>query len=71
MKKVKKYKYIGRNGTIITSIVIDGAANKIDMLYLVADEGKILTNGELQLHSVLVYMDEVDLWSEIDIAGQE
>lgn len=71
MKQVKKYKYIGRNGTIITSIVIDGAINKIDMLYLVADEGKILTNGEIQLHSVLTYPDEVSSWSEIDIIGQE
>lgn len=71
MRQVKKYKYIGRNGTIITSIVIDGATNKIDMLYLVADEGKILTNGEIQLHSVLTYPDEVSSWSEIDIIGQE
>ena len=71
MKQIKKYKYIGRNGTIITSIVIDGASNKIDMLYLVADEGKILTNGELQLHSVLVYLDEVNNWYEIDDIGQE
>ena len=44
MKKIKKYKYNGRNGTLITSILIEGAT-KIDMLCLIAEEGKILTDG--------------------------
>ena len=71
MKKIQKQKYIGRNGTIITSIILEGAINKIDMLYLIADEGKVLTNGETQLHSVTVYLDEVDNWYEIDEPGQD
>lgn len=67
MKKVKKYKYIGRNGTLISSILIDGAT-KIDMYCLIADEGKILTNGQQNLYSVYVYEDEINDWYEI---GQE
>ena len=67
MRKIKKYKYIGRNGTIITSILIDGAT-KIDMFCLIADEGKVLTDGQEKLHTVYIYEDELDNWTEI---GQE
>ena len=64
MTKIKKYKYIGRNGTLISSILIDGAT-KIDMYCLIADEGKILTDGQQKLHSVYVYQDELANWVEI------
>lgn len=69
MKKIKKYKYNGRNGTLITSILIDGAS-KIDMVCLIADKGKILTNGEKQLYSIYIYEDEIEQWTEIDDIGQ-
>lgn len=68
MKKIKKYKYIGRNGTITTSVIIDGAM-KIDMLYLIADEGKVLTNGEIECHSITIYAEDLDKWTEIQ--GQD
>ena len=64
MQKIKKYKYIGRNGTLISSILIDGAT-KINMYCLIADEGKILTDGQQKLHSVYVYEDEINDWYEI------
>ena len=70
MKKIKKYKYNGRNGTLITSILIDGA-DKINMYCLIADTNKILTDGEKKLHAVYVYTDEVDNWIEVDDFGQE
>ena len=69
MTKTKKYKYIGRNGTLISSILIDGAT-KINMYCLTADEGKILTNGQQQLSSVYIYEDELNDWQEIEL-GQE
>ena len=69
MKKVKIYKYIGRNGTITSPILLDGIV-KIDMYHLTADEGKVLTNGDVKLHSIHVYVDEVDNWIEIDDKGQ-
>ena len=72
MKKIKKYRYVGRNGIITSSILIEGVEHKIDMLCLIAEKGKTLTNGELQLKSVLVYEDEVNDWYEIDTSvGQE
>lgn len=64
MTKIRKYKYLGRNGNLITRILIDGA-NNIPMMTLIADEGKILTNGETTSYSVTVELDEVNNWREI------
>ena len=64
MTKVKKYKYLGRNGVLVTRIIIDGV-NYIPMMTLTADTGKILTNGETSVYSITVEADEVNLWREI------
>lgn len=64
MTKVKKYKYLGRNGVLVTRILIDGV-NYIPMMTLTADAGKILTNGETTVYSITVEADEVNLWREI------
>lgn len=64
MTKVKKYKYLGRNGVLVTRIIIDGV-NYIPMMTLTADAGKILTNGETSIYSITVEADEVNLWREI------
>lgn len=64
MTKIKKYKYLGRNGVLVTRILIEGAKN-IPMFTLNADQGKILTNGEITTYSITVEEDEVKLWREI------
>ena len=64
MTKIKKYKYLGRNGNLITRILIDGV-NHIPMMTLIADKGKILTNGESTAYSVTIELDEVNIWREI------
>ena len=64
MTKVKKYKYLGRNGVLVTRILIDGV-NYIPMMTLTADAGKVLTNGETSVYSITVEADEVNLWREI------
>lgn len=64
MTKVKKYKYLGRNGVLVTRILIDGV-NYIPMMTLTADAGNILTNGEISVYSITVEADEVNLWREI------
>ena len=64
MTKVKKYKYLGRNGVLVTRIIIDGV-NYIPMMTLTADAGKILTNGETSVYYITVEADEVNLWREI------
>ena len=69
MKKVKIYKYIGRNGTITSPILLDGVT-KINMYNLSADSGKILTDGEQKLYVVNIFADDLDKWQEIDDEGQ-
>lgn len=64
MTKIKKYKYLGRNGILVTRILIDGV-NYIPMMTLIADTGKILTDGETSVYSITVESDEVNLWREI------
>lgn len=64
MKQKKCYKYIGRNGILVTKILIEDAKS-IPMAELIADEGKILTNGEKKAHAITVELDEVANWKEI------
>lgn len=70
MEKNNIYRYIGHNGIITTSVLLDGVT-RIDMYNLRADEGKILTNGEKKLYSVSIYAEDLDKWTEIDDEGQK
>jgi hypothetical protein len=65
MKKNKIYKYLGRNGSITSPILLE-KIDPIPMLYLIADEGKILTNGMDRVKAVNVFLDELEEWYEID-----
>lgn len=65
MKKNKKYKYQGLNGTIISDVLLEGV-NKIDLYELVADKGMILVNGVLSVKRALVLPGDLDDWSEIE-----
>ena len=64
MKKIKKYRYIGRNG-IITSVVLIDGTNPILMYALEADKGKILYNGEKYRYATTIFADELEDWKEI------
>ena len=64
MTKIKKYKYLGRNGVLVTRIQIDGV-NYIPMTELIASEGMILTDGERLTYSITVEDEFVGQWSEI------
>ena len=64
MKKIKKYKYLGRNGVLVSRIEIVGV-DYIPMTEIIADEGKILTNGEITTYSITVENDSISEWKEI------
>lgn len=64
MIKKKMYKYIGRNGTITSPILLEDAKH-IDLMELRAEEGYILTDGTMKKQTVIVHIDDVDEWSEI------
>lgn len=64
MRKIKKYKYLGRNGVLVSRIEIVGV-DYIPMIEIIADEGKILTNGETTTYSITVEDAEITEWKEI------
>lgn len=64
MLKEKMYRYLGRNGILTTRIHLDGISY-IPMLFLTADAGKVLTNGEVLVKSITIEEEDLPLWSEI------
>lgn len=65
MKKTKYYRYLGRNGSI-TSVVLLEQVTPIQMYELRASQGKVLTNGEEIAAIKMVFPDELEEWYEID-----
>ena len=65
MIKKNLYRYLGRNGIITSSVLLENI-DPIPMFELKAGDGKILTNGERREKIVTVFMDEVNDWREID-----
>lgn len=65
MIKKDLYRYTGRNG-IITSLVHLEDAKFFPMYRLIADEGKVLTNGEITLKSIDIFAEDLGNWTEID-----
>lgn len=65
MTKRKMYKYLGRNGILTTRIQLDGI-NFIPMVELIAGEGKVLTNGEKKVKTIVIEEEEISQWREIN-----
>ena len=65
MTKRKMYKYLGRNGILTTRIQLDGL-NFIPMVELIAGEGKVLTNGEKKVKTIVIEEEEISQWREIN-----
>ena len=64
MIKNKIYRYLGRNGMVTTPILLEGTT-PIIMYRLIADEGMILSNGQIHARMIDVFDDEVENWFEI------
>lgn len=65
MIKKDLYRYTGRNG-IITSLVHLEDAKYYPMYRLIADEGKVLTDGELIVKSIDIFAEDLSKWTEMD-----
>ena len=70
MVKTKMYRYLGRNGIITSPILLENI-EPIPMLNLKASPGKVLTDGDRFVTSINVFVDELDLWTEIDRPNEE
>jgi hypothetical protein len=65
MIKKDLYRYTGRNG-IITSLVYLEDVKYYPMYRLIAEEGKMLTDGELKVKSIDIFAEDLGKWTEID-----
>ena len=64
MKTRKLYQYVGRNGTIISPILLEDIRH-IPLMELTAEPGFVLKNQNSVKSSVTVYIDDVELWTEV------
>ena len=65
MTKQVIYKYLGTNGVIESPIHLEDIYY-VRLLFLTADEGKILTDGETRIKSIKIPEAELENWQEID-----
>lgn len=65
MTKQNIYTYLGVNGIITSPVYLEGIYS-IKKVQLMADTGKILTNGQTKISSITVPEDEVSNWTEIN-----
>lgn len=65
MKQRKLYKYIGRNGTITSPILLEDIKH-IALVELRPEDGYVLVNGNnLRRDSVVVHIDDIGEWTEV------
>lgn len=69
MKTIPLYKYIREGGGVTVSPIKPENSEYIKMFRIVADEGKILTNGKKQTYGADV--ESIDGWEEIDAPKTE
>ena len=65
MIKKDLYRYTGRNG-IITSLIHLEDIKYYPMYRLIAEEGKMLTDGEQVVSSIDIFAEDLSKWTEID-----
>jgi hypothetical protein len=68
MKTVKLYRYVGRNGSVTTPVLLDDIKHYV-YYRLSADENKMLTDGNQIVYAADVPEEEVHLWKEIEEEG--
>ena len=66
MIKKDLYRYTGRNG-IITSLIFLEDTKYYPMYRLIADEDKMLSNGEIEVKSIDIFAEDLEKWSEVDV----
>lgn len=64
MKIRKLYKYIGRNGSITSPVLLEDT-KYISLVELKADSGNVLKNDNIIKRSVVVHIDEMSSWVEV------
>lgn len=66
MTKNVFYIYAGENGFMESPIKIPGATNVVEKVRLIADNGKILTNGSERRTVVVTTKEGIKNWTEVN-----
>lgn len=66
MQKVNLYRYNNEDESVTVTPIQRDPADPIYKMRLIADEGKVLTDGERTTPCTDCAFDEVDEWTEID-----
>lgn len=65
MTKNKYFRYLGVNGYIETPIELPGVYNT-SFYQITAEDGKILTDGQIFVNTVNVSEKDLGKWTEVD-----
>lgn len=63
MKKIPMYRYLGTNGIVTTPTKIEGVYC-VKLIRLIADDDKILVNGDYKIDQILIPEEDLNLWTE-------
>lgn len=64
MTKTILYQYLGTNGTILSPIHLEDTYY-VRKVRLVADEGRLLTNGTIFRKSATIAEEDLEMWKEV------
>lgn len=64
MTRIVMYRYMGTNGIIESPVHLEDIYY-VRFLRLIADKGKVLTDGKIKVNSIQVSEEEESKWKEI------
>lgn len=66
MTKTPMYRYLGTNGVIDSPIQLEGIYS-VRLVKLDAGNGKVLTDGDIEVRTVTIPLSEEDNWIEVEM----
>lgn len=64
MTRIVMYRYMGTNGIIESPVHLEDIYY-VRFLRLIADKGKVLTDGKIKVNSIQISEEEESKWKEI------
>ena len=71
MKKINLYRYEDANGVVVITPTPRAETDTPSRIRLIANEGYILMNDEIETAAIDVMLDEVDSWSEKEFSEDQ
>ena len=71
MKKINLYRYEDANGVVVVTPTPRAETDIVSRIRLIAEEGCILTNDEMETVAIDVMLNEVDSWSEKEFSEDQ